>query len=386
MPSLIRRAILGAIAVATFLVAPLVSSSCEIYHPPPTVSIVGLESGVLYDSKAPLRLDFGMPVDPATVRMKIATLTTNLEGELGDEDADPATELEVLASHDPDSGDVGGVGIFEADDRVLTFTPQSALPVGPKLVLLVEPEIRAKEDDARVRHNRTRIPFSFAVRCSAGAATNFQSGVYFLLLEVEEPLGTQIQLFGAVDVDPASGAFYGQFTNADRNPALTCPFSCASTEVCRTLPAPECVAPSTKAASVDEHPDFLPNPTPPIGYSFAAVGCVADAPDGTGVSTAPATMVVESPPVTVAGLTMTGFFANPLPGEQPRASGSLTADSVSLGQSRIGAGKGTMRAVRVPDDRVPPGVPPALRPELDGGAAAGDAGATANDAGAIGAP
>lgn len=378
MPSTFQRALFG--STVALLVGAFAACSCAIYHAPPTVSIVGLESGVLYDSKAPLRLDFGLPVEPSTVRMKIATLTTNLEGELGDEDTDPSTELEVLASHDPDVGDVGGVGTFEADDRVFTFTPQSALPVGPKLVLLVEPEVRAKGDDARVRHNRTRIPFSYAVRCSAGAATNFQSGVYFFLLEVEEPLGTQIQLFGSVDVDPASGAFYGQFTNADRNPALTCPSACASTEVCRTLPAPACVAPSTKAAAVDEYPDFLPNATPPVGYSFAAVGCVADAPDGTGVSTAPATMVVESPPVTVAGLIMTGFFANPRPGEQPRASGSLTADSVLLGQSRIGAGKGTMRAVRVPDDRVPPGVPPAERPDRDAGARGGDD-ATTSDAG-----
>jgi hypothetical protein len=49
-----------------------------------------------------------------------------------------------------------------------------------------------------------------------------------------------------------------------------------------------------------------------------------------------------------------------------RGTGSLTADGVRLGTSPLGAGKGTMTAVRVADDRVPPGVPrPPPRAAMD---------------------
>ncbi|HEY8075417.1 MAG TPA: hypothetical protein VIF62_14935, partial [Labilithrix sp.] len=193
-------------------------------------------------------------------------------------------------------------------------------------------------------------------------AKHFASGVYFLLLDVEEPLGTQIQLFGAIDVDPATGTFSGQFTNADRNPDPNrCPTPCDSSDACRLLPMPACVPPSTKAGTIDEHTDFVPNPTPPTGYSFLIEGCASDQDVGAAVLTAPATMVVESPPVTVAGLTMTALFAPDAKGAV-RASGSLSADTVSLGGNRIGPGKGTMTAILVPDAEVPPGVPPAPMP------------------------
>ena len=72
--------------------------------------------------------------------------------------------------------------------------------------------------------------------------------------------------------------------------------------------------------------------------------------------TAPATMVVESPRVTVEALTMTAQFAPDAAGIL-RATGSLVADTVRLGVNPLGAGKGTMIAVRVPDSAVPPGVP-----------------------------
>jgi hypothetical protein len=110
----------------------------------------------------------------------------------------------------------------------------------------------------------------------------------------------------------------------------------------------------------------VPNPTPPVGYSFPVEGCVSDDGDGAGVVTAPASMVVQSPAVTVGGLTMTAFFAPSVDGGF-RATGSLTADSVLLGTNRIGAGKGTMTARLVPEADVPPGVPPAAKSAADAG-------------------
>ena len=330
--------------------------ACERYEPPPTVTIEGLKVGLLYDSKAPLVLSFGQPIDVSTLNLKVAKFDTNLEGDLGDEDDDPDTELKVLVSHDALDGDKGGHLDVDPDGATVRFVLDAALPVGPKLVVLVEPGITGT--GGRVRHNRTRIPFSYAVRCTAGTrAEKLKSGVYFVLLEVEQPLGTQIQLYGAIDIDPATGAFVGQFTNADRNPDNTrCPTPCKVIDRCRLLPAPECVPPSLRAGTSAEYTDFVPNATPPTGYSFPVVGCAVDDGDGAGVVTAPATLAAESPPVTAAGLIMTAFFGPDASGTV-KATGSLTADAVYLGTNTLGAGKGSMTATFIPPDKVPEGVP-----------------------------
>lgn len=357
--------IVAAAALAT--IAP----ACERYEPPPTPSIDGLQGGLLYDSKAPLQISFGQPIDVSTLNLKVAAYETDLEGNLFDEDDDPDTDLKVYVSHDPANGDTGGHLDVDPDGSVVRFVPDSAFPVGPKLVVLVEPGLHGT--GGRTRNNRTRIPFSYAVKCTAGAHAanaNLKSGVYFVLLEVEQPLGTQIQLFGAIDVDPASGAFIAQFTNADRNPdGSRCPSPCKDIDRCRLLPAPACVAPSLRAGTADEYSDFVPNADPPTGYSFPVEGCAVDDGAGSGVITAPATMVVESPPVTVAGLTMTAFFGPDAKGGV-RATGSLTADSVLLGTSKLGAGKGSMTATFIPIAEVPPNVPRPAKPastSADGG-------------------
>ena len=347
-----RISVLVSVAAAIAIVA------CEGYRPPPHAVIEGLESGVLSDPRAPIVVDFGMAVDPSTLDVKVALYQTDVEGNLYDEDDDPDTQLAVIAARaEP----------IDGDTRV-RITPDSAFPVGPKLVLVVEAGLASR--DGTVARKRQELPFSFTVKCAAGRPTALASGVYFVLLDVEKPLGTQIQLYGAIDVDAASGALIGQFTNADRNPdGSRCPSGCPSTDVCRTLPATECVAPSTRAGSVDEWPDFVPNATPPTGFSFLVRGCAVDDDHGaSGVVTAPATMIVESPPVTIDGLTMTAEFA---PGAQGvvRATGSLVADMVRLGTSPLGPGKGTMIAVRIPDAAAPPGVPqpPAVTTSADGG-------------------
>lgn len=359
----------GAIAVG--------GPACERYEAPPTATIAGLQDGLLFDSKAPLVLSFGQPIDLATLDFKVATLATNLEGELGDEDDDPDTELRVLIGHDPVEGDRGGHVELDPDGSTVRFVTDSALPVGPKLVVLVEPGLKGT-NGTELRY-RVKIPFSYSVRCSAGTrAENFKSGVYFVLLEVEQPLGTQIQLFASIDVDPATGAFVGQFTNGDRNPDGTrCPTPCKDIDRCRLLPAPECVQPSLRAGTADEHTDFVPNTALPTGYSFSVEGCAVDDGDGAGVVSAPATMVVQSPHVTVEGLTMTGFFGPDATGSV-RGTGSLTADTVYLGTTKLGTGKGSMTATLIPEDKVPPDVPPPTKsaaPAADGGAGGG------NDAG-----
>ncbi len=340
--------------------------ACEEYEAPPQPVLEGLSSGVLSDPRAPLKLDFGTAIDPATLRVKIAIFETDAEGNLKDEDEDPESTLRVLLQRDPDEGDFGVTTDIDAEGGRATLNAQAALPVGPKLVLIVEPGLASSS--GRISNYRVRIPFSFAVKCDAKASSKFQSGVYFALLEVDQPLGVQIQLLGAMEVDPATGALAGQFTNADRNAAQTCPMPCGSADVCRLLPAPECVPPSMRAGTADEWPDFVPNSTPPTGYTFQVQGCAVDDGEAAGVLTAPATMTVEQPKVTVEGLTMTAQFAADGAGVV-RATGSLTADTVRLGTNPLGAGKGSLTAIRIPDDKVPPDVPRPPPPTAsDGGA------------------
>ena len=339
-----------------------VGVSCASYDPPPKVEIIDLQQGVLADSRAPLLLYFGMPVDPETLTVRVALNETDPEGNLFDEDADPDSQLKVLVARDPLDGDVASKNELINDDSALIMRPEASLPVGPKLVLIVEAGLKSKA--GKENKIRQKISFSYTVKCGAAKPTNLQAGVYYVLLDVQEPIGVQIQLYGALDVDAATGALSGQFTNADRNPEQKCPTPCGSADVCRLLPAPECVPQSQRAGTADEWPDFVPNSTPPTGFSFSVQGCAVDDGEATGVLTAPATMVVESPRVTVEALTMTASFT-----AEGRATGSLVADTVRLGGNPLGAGRGTMTAIRIPDDRLPPNVPrPTTKP---GGASDG---------------
>lgn len=313
---------------ALMLVTGLVAVACEEYSAPPKPAIVGLDQGVLRDPRAPLVVDFGTEIDPATLKIAVAFNETDLEGNLFDEDADPATNLRALAT------------TTTADGARVTLNHDEVFPVGPKLVLLVEPGLRSKS--GRELRYRAKVPFSYGVTCTGGP-TRLASGRYFMLLQVEEPFGVQIQVFGDLTIDPKTGAVSGRFTNADRRTDQTCPTACASAEVCRLLPRPQCVLPSELAGTADEYPDWFPYPTPPTGFEFVAEGCAADTEEGTGILTAPATLAVESPAVTVFGLTMTASFAPDAAGVV-RASGTLTADSITLGTTSIGAGKGTMTA------------------------------------------
>jgi len=350
------------------------SPACASYEPPPTVTIEGLHGGVLYDAKAPLVLSFGQPTNLTTLKMRLAFYDVDLEGDLPDEDEDPSNDgqLRVVLDHDPVGGDRGGHAEFDPQGTWMRFVPDSAFPVGPKLVVLVEPGLQGT--GGRTRINRTRLPFSYSVDCTTGKrADTLKSGVYFVLLDVAEPLGSQIQLYGAIDVDAATGALVAQFTNADRNPdGARCGGACKDTERCRLLPTQECVIPSLRAGTAEEYSDFVPNVAPPAGYSFPVEGCAIDDGEGTGVITAPATMVVQQPAVTVEGLTMTAFFR---PGRDgiARATGSMVADTVRLNGNRIGAGKGNMNARLIPASEVSHGVPPAppTRPAADAGTDAG---------------
>lgn len=339
------------------LLAPA-AAGC-VYDAPPKPSLLEAQDGVLEDATH-LDVAFGEGIDPTTLHLKVVTLTTDAEGNLADEDADPATELTPLFALDGAAQGVsttGGEHLFSADGAAVRLLPDLRFPVGPKLALLVEPGLSDLEGNTTGA--RIRIPFSYTFSCEGGSGSKvFKSGVYFFLLQVEEPIGTQVQLLANFTVDEATGQFFATATNADRDKTQVCPMSCdPKTEVCRLLPEPACVAPSTPAATVEEYPDYVPNVQPPTGYSFVIQGCAADQSDTeAGMLTIPAEMVVESPPVTVKGLVMTASFQLDAEGVV-RGDGSLTAEDVLLLDSSSGAGSGTITGRRVPDDEVPPGVP-----------------------------
>ncbi len=348
-----------ALLLATALLAA--PPGCAEYEGPPLITLTGADNGHLSDATAPILLTFSKPADPLTVKMEIARLITDVEGNLGDEDDDPKTDIEVLFSTDPKEGDTGGFSVFSADNTTLKIKPSAAFPVGASLVLLIEKGFADNAGHATTA--RKRIPFSyqFDLKCDKPSAV-FRTGTYFFLADVKEPIPAQVKLFASIIVDPATGAFVGRFTNAIRNPdPKRCSPACAATEACRLLPMQDCVAPSERAGTAEEFSDFIPNTTPPTGFSFQTTGCAIDQPDGTtAFITAPTDVAVQSPPVTLRNTQITGSFK--LVAEVVQGTGAINADDVLLGTTSSGKAAGSMAARSIPDDQVPSGVP---QPELD---------------------
>jgi hypothetical protein len=141
-----------------------ISASCEEYEPPPGASLEGLSSGALdlADPRGPLVVDFGMPIDPSTLFVKVALFEPDAEGNLGDEDADPNTELHVLVRHDGEGHDLGARAELDPDRSKLRLLLDQSLPTDVPLVLLVEGGLRGGGGgpNDRVTRDRQRIRFS----------------------------------------------------------------------------------------------------------------------------------------------------------------------------------------------------------------------------------
>jgi hypothetical protein len=341
--------------------AAVASFGCETYDSPPRTEIVGLsDKGVLADPTKSIVLQFSEPVQPKTLKLKVVPLVTDLEGRLGDEDDDEATPLGEFFAYDgtqPDADIERGTAFLSTDGRSIEITLQETLPVGPSLAVLVEPGLSDAEGNAT--EVRQRLLFGYEFSCDdAGATDAFPSGVYFILLDVETPIATQVQLWADIDVDPGTGAFIGQFTNADRNPDPgRCSPACDASSACRLLPAQECVVPSTKAGTEDEYPDFVPNVTPPTGYSFAVQGCVAADGDRVRFANLAADVDIQLPDIFIKGIEIVASFGTDAEGVF-RGTGAGTAEQVFLGITPSGAARGTVVARFVPEDEVPPDVPP----------------------------
>lgn len=328
---------------------------CEVYDAPPAPYIEGGEDGVLEDAKAPLVVSFAESIDPATLNVKLIRVVTDVEGNLGDEDEDPETELNILFSYGDEN--IGGMGELIENDSKLRITPNAALPVGSKLAVLVETGLTDLNGNATKTRKRLTFGYSFKLECNAPSAV-FDTGYYFLLADIKKPIPVQVQLWTYFEIDPLTGEVRGQCTNADRiKDPNRCPMPCKSTEVCRLLPEPACVAPSERAGTVDEYSDYVPNPTPPTGYTFSIQGCVQDQPDGSAAFiTAPTEVVVQQPAVTLRNVTLAASLSKDAQGVL-RGGGSLTADEVLLGPNPSGKGEGSLDLRSVSENAAPKDTP-----------------------------
>jgi hypothetical protein len=232
--------------------------------------------------------------------------------------------------------------------------------VATQLALVIESGLRDKKGNAWTVPQV--IKFSYALACieGEGKPTAFpESSVHFVLVNVEQPLSTQLQILADFRVNPMTGAFVGQFTNADRDASIDCsPFglSCTADDACQTVPEAKCVPPSERAASTDAYVDFTFNNTPPEGYSFTIKGCVQDQADGSfALANQPASLQVQSPPVTVEGIEFNLTIRDD--GGVLRTLGSFKAANVSLGETPFGPAAGTVIMRDVPAAEVPPGLP-----------------------------
>lgn len=328
------------------------TSSCDKFEAPPEIAIIGLKDGRLQDHKAPIDIAFSKPIEPSSLSLKIVRLQTDGEGNIeGDPEAAPGTVTPVIFSHVPIE-DTGGISLFsEGNTRFrITMDEKNPLPIGPSLALVVEPGLQGSDGvDTRVRR---RISFGYGASCSGKTPAGiFTSGQYFFLVSVAKPLGLQVQLVADIRINPANGVFMGQFTNGDRIPDPNrCPTPCTASEVCKLIHGAKCVAPSEKATSVDEFPDFYANNSPPAGFSFTAKGCAEEQSPGIVVFGNEATdAVVQLPKLTIKNIVLSGSFTES--GGTLRGTGTFTSTEVFLGTISSGPGEGTFEAIRIPENQ-----------------------------------
>jgi len=330
----------------------LAQPGCEKYDSPPQVSFPDAKDPtadvkLLPNPGAPLVLGFSEPIDPATLDLRVIRLELGPEGDL-------VADLQVFF----DMQGEGGTGELSADSTRYTITLDTPLPFAQTLAVVIEPGLADPKGNAwKVQQI---LPFSYEFSCSEENPPSelFPSGTYFFMVDVEEPLAVQLRFWGTIEVDGGTGTFRGSFTDSARNPDLDCGFECPGEQICRLLPEPECVWPSTSIATVDEYPDQLPDPVAPTGFSFFVTGCVRDQPDGSVLfANDPVDVKVHTPPVTVTDTTLSSLFKEDEEGVL-RGTGVLTSPDVLLGTNSNGAGVGTHIDRRIPDDEVPPGIPP----------------------------
>lgn len=339
------------------LASALALGGCAEYDAPPEVTIDGIVDGKLPDHQAPIVIVFDKAPVPSSIKLSVAPYHIDEEGRLRDEDEDPETELAPYFTHDPEGGDVGGAAELSADGKTMTLTLDDRLPLGASIVLLIEPGLSNQAGVVSTERRRLIFSFSTGLTCSEPVSV-LTSGAYFFLASIVNPVPIQVALFARIEIDPATGATRTKFTKARRNPDPDrCPTSCETGQVCRLLPAPQCVLPSVPAGSPDEFSDYVPNPDPPTGFGFAVEACVVDqSASSSYFNTTKVDVEVMQPHVTLADTELTALFTVD-GGGVLRGTGALTAASVLLGSIDSGSGNGEVTARKLTEDEAPADIP-----------------------------
>jgi hypothetical protein len=340
------------------LASALAVAGCQEYDGVPLASIEGAQNGLLEDAKAPFVVVFDKPVAPRSVSVKVVRATLYEEGDLGDEDSQAKTDLDLLFAYDAarPADVLGGTAELTEGGTRLVIQPDMPFPIAEKLFLLIEPGLSDTSGHEYVV--RERISFSYDAKLTCAPSAIFKSGAYFFLADVTAPIGVQVQLFGQIEVNPETGEFVGAFVSADRNRDLkrceAVGLSCDASQACRTVPEQDkaCVALSEKAVTVDEYKDYVTNYVPPTGFDFMVKGCV----DGSGAKTlfvnVPFAIKVQSPPVSLTETSLTGSFEKDAKGVV-RGAGSIGAEHVFIGTTDSGKAEGSMTARSIPAGEEP---------------------------------
>lgn len=353
----------SSLPLAVLALGTLSSPGCETFDGPPEPYLPDAQGGLLSDPAAPVRIKFTKPIDPATLKLSLVPLEVDAQDRLPDERGVPDTDIRILNPlfiHNPTelSADFNGTSTLGEGDTLFTATLKSRLPVGQRLTVLVEPGL-ANTTNGLTLNVRRRLPFALDFKCSNKGSNIAKSGPYFFLLNVETPLALQVQLYAWLEIDPITGAFVGQFSNADRLPnAGKCPAACAGDEVCQTSPTPKCVLASEKAQGVDDFVDFFPQEDAILGYGVTVQGCVEDQDGGqtAALATAPANLGIKSPPVAIDALTVVSVFKADAAGTL-RGTGGGSADNARLGTGNLGRAAGTVLGRSLSDAEAPANIP-----------------------------
>lgn len=359
-----------AVSLCLLLGAALTSPGCETFDGPPEPLLPDAQTGLLSDPAAPLRIKFSKPINPDTLKLYVVPLDVDALDHLPDERGVPDTDVTILKPlfiHDPSTltTDFNGTHTLEEGNSLFVATLRSRLPVGQRLAVLVEPGL-ANTTNGLTINVRRRLPFALDFKCSNKGTALAKTGAYFFLLNVETPLALQVQLYAWLDIDPETGAFVGQFTNADRLPNVgKCSPACTGVgEVCQTSPAPaRCVLASEKTPSENDYVDFFPQLDPVLGYGVTVRGCVEDQEGGKTVAlaTAPANLAIKAPPVTIDALTVVTAFSVDDTGVL-RGTGGGSADNARLGNGNLGRAAGSVVGRALSEAEAPADIP---RPPAD---------------------
>jgi hypothetical protein len=256
-------------------------------------------------------------------------------------------------------GDTGGVATIAPGGTSVSIQLSVAPPVGEQFAVLVAPGLADAAGTVTTVERVLVFGYASNLACNAPVKV-LRSGAYFLINAVTEPFGTHVNLWGVIDVEPATGQFTSRFTKAQRNPDPNrCPMPCGSGLVCALLPTPACVPPSEPADSVDDYSDYVPEPDPPAGYGFGGGGCTADqGPTSASFETRKVDIIVQMPMVTLRNAQLSASFTVDAEGVL-RGTGSLSADAVLLGADpmSIGVGAGEVTARSIAPADVPKGLP-----------------------------